>query len=135
MRTIGIYLIAIAIFCSCNSSKELTTESGLKYTILQKGDGPAIEDGKKIRAHCILALEDGTPVWNTREDDKVFEYVVGQMPMIAGWNEITFMMRKGDRYKVIIPPDLGYGAAGRLPAIPGNSTLVFDIEVLDVLEP
>jgi len=129
-------VIMVTIISSCASSGgEKKTSTGLKYTVLQEGNGPKVEDGKEIHSQCVLSLEDGKVVWDTRKDGKEFTFIKGKISLIPGFEEAIGMMREGDRYKVVIPPNLGYGSAGAGTDIPPNATLIFDIEVVKVSEP
>jgi len=122
----------LALLWSCNSN-QMTTESGLKYSIINKGDGPKAEDGKEIHTHCILSLEGGKEIWSTRGGE-TFNFVLGQTSLIPGFDETITLMQVGDRFEVTIPSELGYGERGAPPDIPPHATLIFDIEVMDVVD-
>jgi len=108
-----------------------TTASGLKYAIINKGDGPAVEANKVVTVHYSGYLQDGTLFDSSVERDEPIQFVVGQGQVIPGWDEGMMLLKKGDKAKFIIPPDLGYGEM-QLEKIPSNSTLIFDTEVVDV---
>ena len=108
-----------------------TTESGLEYKFLNKGEGPAPVAGNEVKTHCILKIGDSTVIWSTREDDKPFTFIFAQTELIPGFDETIAMMVLGDRIKVLIPPELGYGPNG-FGDIPANAYLSFDIELLEV---
>ena len=106
-----------------------TTASGLKYSILVAGkDGPHPKRGEKVKVHYTGWLTDGTKFDSSRDRGTPTEFTVGQV--IEGWNEALCMMTAGARWKLTIPPKLGYGEHGQGP-IPANATLVFDVELID----
>ena len=108
-----------------------TTASGLKYAIISQGEGPAVEAGKVVTVHYSGYLQDGTLFDSSIERDEPIQFVVGQGQVIPGWDEGMLLLKKGDKAKFIIPPQLGYGEM-QLEKIPSNSTLIFDTEIVDV---
>lgn len=116
------------------------TADGLYIIPIEKGNGPKVQDGKQVTVNYTGRLLDGTvfdssdPTSGFADAHDPISYVVGQQPMIRGWEEAVKTMRQGDKVRIIVPSDLGYGAYGGGP-IPPYATLVFDIEVLTVAEP
>lgn len=108
-----------------------TTASGVKYAVISDGDGPTIEAGKVITVHYSGYLQDGTLFDSSVERDEPIQFVVGQGQVIPGWDEGLQLLKKGDKARFIIPPQLGYGEMA-LEKIPANSTLIFDTEIVDV---
>ncbi len=109
----------------------VTTASGLKYSILQKGDGErAPKMGERVTVHYTGWLEDGTKFDSSRDNGKPFAFVLGVGQVIKGWDEGVALMTKGTRCKLTIPYDLAYGEDGRPPRIPAKATLIFDVELL-----
>lgn len=108
-----------------------TTASGLKYAIISQGAGPAVEAGKVVTVHYSGFLQDGTMFDSSVERDEPIMFVVGQGQVIPGWDEGMQLLKKGDKARFIIPPQLGYGEMV-LEKIPVNSTLIFDTEVIDI---
>ncbi len=108
----------------------VTTASGLRYTVLTPGapDGERPRVGDRVRVHYTGWLKDGTQFDSSRGGQPA-EFLLGRV--IGGWNEGVALMTKGARFKLTIPPALGYGAAGAPPTIPGDATLMFDVELLD----
>ncbi|MBU8891231.1 MAG: FKBP-type peptidyl-prolyl cis-trans isomerase [Bacteroidales bacterium] len=125
-----VYVISV----SAQSSDTITTESGLKYYIVEDGDGEKVQEGKEVTLHGIGTLENGEVFWETRESNSPFQFVTGKNNVIKGVEEGVSKMRVGDRWIFILPPEIAYGVKQRGP-IPPNSTLVFDYEVLDVSDP
>jgi len=108
-----------------------TTPSGLKYAIITQGEGPAVEAGKVVTVQYSGYLIDGTLFDSSVERDEPIQFVVGQGQVIPGWDEGMLLLKKGDKARFIIPPQLGYGDM-QLEKIPANSTLIFDTEIIDI---
>jgi FKBP-type peptidyl-prolyl cis-trans isomerase len=108
------------------------TDSGLKYEELDCGDGEEVERGDTVSVHYVGTLEDGTKFDSSRDRGEPFSFSVGAGQVIQGWDEGIPGIKVGGTRKLTIPPDLGYGKAGAPPAIPPNSTLIFEVEVLDI---
>ncbi|USR91506.1 FKBP-type peptidyl-prolyl cis-trans isomerase [Phormidium yuhuli AB48] len=109
-----------------------TTESGLKYEKLETGDGAQPQAGQTVMVHYTGMLEDGTVFDSSRERNRPFSFRIGVGQVIRGWDEGVGMMQVGDRWKLIIPPELGYGERGAGGVIPPNATLIFDVELLRI---
>ena len=112
-------------------SDEVVTASGLRYTDLKVGDGPRPRIGQTIRVNYVGWLEDGREIDNSSKRAGPAQFVLGPA-LIAGWNEALQTMRVGGKRRLIIPPNLAYGASGVPPNIPPNATLTFEVELLDV---
>lgn len=108
----------------------VTTESGLKYSVLQPGDGGSRPKmGERVKVHYTGWLPDGTLFDSSVVRGEPSEFQLGQV--IQGWNEALQLMSRGSRFKLTIPPELGYGARGSGPTIPPNATLIFEVQLLD----
>lgn len=110
----------------------ITTDSGLQYVVIAEGDGAQPQTGQRVFVHYVGTLEDGTKFDSSRDRGRPFDFTIGQGQVIKGWDEGVGMMKVGDRRKLIIPPDLGYGARGAGGVIPPNATLIFDVELLRI---
>jgi peptidylprolyl isomerase len=108
-----------------------STPSGLKYAIVSQGNGPAVELNKTVTVHYSGYLLNGTIFDSSVERDEPIMFVVGQGQVMPGWDEGMQLLKKGDKARFIIPPQLAYGEM-QLEKIPANSTLIFDTEVIDV---
>jgi peptidylprolyl isomerase len=108
-----------------------TTPSGLKYVIVKEGEGSFADSGKVVTVHYSGYLENGKKFDSSVERDEPFSFILGVGQVISGWDEGLKLMKKGSKAKLIIPPSLGYGELD-LDRIPPNSTLIFDVELLDV---
>ena len=117
---------------SDEDNKVVTTPSGLKYEVLKAGDGATPKTGQTVVVHYTGTLEDGTKFDSSRDRGQPFSFKLGVGQVIKGWDEGLSTMKVGDRRKLIIPPELGYGARGAGGVIPPNATLIFDVELLKV---
>ncbi len=110
----------------------VATGSGLQYVDLAPGSGPTIKSGDEVTVKYTGMFTDGR-VFDASEkhDPGTFTYVQSVTGLIQGWTEGTSTMKAGGKRKLIIPPNLGYGADGN-ETIPPNSTLIFLIEVISV---
>lgn len=106
------------------------TASGLRYEVITEGTGkmPAVTD--TVVVHYTGTLTDGTKFDSSRDRGEPISFPLNGV--IAGWTEGLQLMKEGARYKLYIPADLGYGAAGAGGAIPPNADLIFDVELLEV---
>jgi peptidylprolyl isomerase len=110
----------------------VTTASGLKYVDLAPGAGATIKTGDQVTVKYKGTFTDGTEFdGSEKHDPGTFDYVQGVTSLIPGWTEGTSTMKPCGKRKLIIPPNLGYGADGN-EVIPPNSTLIFEIEVVAV---
>ncbi|UCF21631.1 MAG: FKBP-type peptidyl-prolyl cis-trans isomerase [Gemmatimonadota bacterium] len=116
------------------SGDTITTSSGLKYLIIATGTGPAAEPGRNVRVHYTGWLTDGSKFDSSVDRGEPFEFPLGRGAVIRGWDEGVALMRVGEKRRLIIPPELAYGARGIPGAIPPNATLVFDVELLGVAQ-
>jgi FKBP-type peptidyl-prolyl cis-trans isomerase len=117
------------------TGSEITTGSGLKYVDEVVGTGESPSPGKIVSVHYTGWLENGTQFDSSRGLDRgqPLEFSIGVGRVIKGWDEGVMTMKVGGKRKLIIPPDLGYGATGAgRGRIPPNSTLIFEVELLGV---
>jgi FKBP-type peptidyl-prolyl cis-trans isomerase len=112
---------------------EVTMPDGLKYTDDQVGTGTEAQKGKTVSVHYTGWLLDGTKFDSSRDRNQPFSFPLGQGQVIKGWDEGVAGMKVGGKRTLVIPPELGYGARGAPGGvIPPNSTLKFEVELLDV---
>lgn len=108
------------------------TESGLRYQILQKGDGKKAEKGNQVSVHYKGQLADGTVFDSSYKRNSPLDFQVGVGQVIPGWDEGICLLNVGDKARLVIPSDLGYGLAGAGGVIPPGATLVFDVELIGI---
>lgn len=103
--------------------------SGLYYEIVQEGTGPSPKPTETVKVHYTGKLIDGSVFDSSVQRGEPAEFPLDQV--IAGWTEGIQKMKKGGKIKLYVPPQLAYGDDGR-PGIPPGSTLIFDVELLDI---
>ncbi len=111
--------------------KAITTPSGLKYVVVRKGHGDTPKPGTMLTVNYTGRLLDGTKFDSSVDRGRPFRFPVGMHRVIKGWDEAFLGMRKGEKRILIIPPRLAYGSRGAGRVIPPNSTLVFDVELIN----
>ena len=114
------------------STKVITTTTGLKYTELTEGTGPSPQKGQVVKVHYTGWLENGTKFDSSVDRGEPFEFTIGVGQVIQGWDEGVSTMKIGGKRKLTIPPELAYGSRGAGAVIPPNSPLVFDVELLGI---
>jgi peptidylprolyl isomerase len=105
---------------------------GLAYVDLKKGRGPTPKTGQTVTVNYTGKLMDGTVFDASSKHGGTFDFKIGEGQVIKGWDEGVATMRPGGTRKLIIPPDLGYGAQGAGGVIPPNATLVFVIDLIKI---
>ncbi len=118
-----------AAFLASNATQEgvQTTASGLQYKVIAEGTGAHPTASDTVTVNYVGTLVDGTE-FDSSGDPITFPL----NQVIAGWTEGLQLMSVGSTYMFYIPADLAYGAAGRPPVIPGNSVLIFQVDLLDI---
>lgn len=147
MRIIGLSIALVALsFVGCtskpktvtkpwaiNTTDTLTTESGLKYLVVQKSTNPVqAQKGKVVDVHYTGFLLDGKVFDSSVDRGEPFRFALGQNMVIPGWEEGIALMHVGDKFRFIIPSELGYGGDGAGKVIPPDATLIFDVELVGV---
>ena len=113
--------------------KEFTTPTGLKYIDEVIGTGRSPQTGDQVKVHYTGTLEDGTKFDSSRDRNQPFEFPLGIGRVIKGWDEGVATMKEGGKRKLIIPSELAYGSRN-MGSIPPNSILLFDVELIEVVE-
>jgi len=96
------------------------------------GKGAEAKQGSTVKVHYVGTLKNGTRFDSSRDRGEPFEFTIGKGGVIMGWDKGVPGMKVGGKRKLTIPHELGYGSAGQPPKIPGYSTLIFEIELLEV---
>ena len=126
---------ALAIPTATEAPKPSVTPDAAPSWIvdLTPGTGALASDGKKISVHYTLWLEkDMKRIESSHDKNKPKTFVLGAGQVLRGWDLGIDGMKVGGKRKLILPPQLGYGGAGAPPSSPGNATLIFEIELLEV---
>lgn len=141
-------LIALVVFFAINnkatnneevindSTSMQNKEEGLQVSVLLEGTGPASKKGDNVSVKYTGLLTDGT-VFDSNIDPKFkhvepFSFTIGAGQVIEGWDKGVEGMKVGEKRKLVIQPELGYGANGAGKQIPPNAVLVFDIELISI---
>ena len=127
------HLAAGTAFLEANKAKESVKvlPSGLQYKVIKEGTGNTPTADDKVKTHYRGTLIDGTEFDSSYKRNQPAEFPV--KGVIKGWTEALQLMKVGGKWELYIPADLAYGQRGR-PSIPPNSTLVFEIELLEIVK-
>ena len=113
------------------SGKPVTTASGLQYWDIKIGTGALAGTSKQVKVHYTGWLLNGKKFDSSLDAGRPIEFELGTGQVIKGWDQGILGMKVGEKRKLVIPPGMAYGPAGR-PGIPPNSTLLFDVEMLAI---
>ncbi len=120
----------ILLAALCAGCSKLTEPTGDLPTV-NANLGTVVKAGDEVEVHYTGTLTDGTKFDSSRDRNETFKFVLGAGQVIKGWDEGVAGMKVGEKKKLTVPPNLGYGAR-EMGKIPANSTLLFDIEVIGV---
>jgi peptidylprolyl isomerase len=112
--------------------KVVTTKSGLKYEDLKEGTGAEAKKGDTVEVHYTGTLTNGKKFDSSLDRGQPFSFKLGAGQVIKGWDEGVAGMKVGGKRKLMIPPELGYGARGAGGVIPPNAELIFEVELLKI---
>lgn len=120
-------------FLIANKAKEgvVTLESGLQYKVITKGEGPSPKLEDRVSVHYRGKLINGKEFDSSYKRNEPASFFV--RGVIPGWIEALQKMKKGSKWELYIPARLAYGPNGSPPNIPGHATLLFDVELLDII--
>jgi FKBP-type peptidyl-prolyl cis-trans isomerase len=112
--------------------KVVTTKSGLKYEDTKEGTGAEAKKGDTVEVHYTGTLTNGKKFDSSKDRNEPFSFKLGAGMVIKGWDEGVAGMKVGGTRKLMIPPELGYGARGAGNVIPPNAELIFEVELLKI---
>ncbi len=110
----------------------IKTESGLRYQIIQEGNGKKPNKGDMVSVHYKGQLFDGTVFDSSYKRKQPIDFAVGVGQVIAGWDEGILLLKVGDKARMVIPSELAYGSRGAGGVIPPNTPLIFDVELVAI---
>jgi len=110
----------------------VTLPSGMQYTVINSGKGKKATVNDIVLMHLVAKLTDGTEFENTYKNGQPAQLPVAQL--IPGWQEIIPLMKVGDKWEVVIPSHLAYGEEGYPDVIPPNATLIFEMELIEIMK-
>jgi FKBP-type peptidyl-prolyl cis-trans isomerase len=108
------------------------SNTGIRYIIETQGTGPLLMPGDMVMVHYTGKLLNGKIFDQNHDDKKPFTFRVDRGEVIVAWDQILQSMRPGDKWLLIIPPELAYGRKGEPPVVPSYATLVFEVEIIGV---
>lgn len=129
--TCAFLVLALGAACGDGMPEVMTTESGLQYEVLREGDGPRPTMADQIVVHYRGTLTDSTQFDASDESEPSTFYVNRLVP---GFSEAVQLMSAGSHFRVTIPPELAYGESGVGDLIGPNATLIFEIELVEIIE-
>lgn len=117
-----------------SAPRVVETASGLKVEITAEGSGPLPQSGQRVFVHYTGTLLDGTKFDSSHDHPggRPLSFVLGEGRVIKGWDEGIAMLKRGGKARLTVPPSLAYGSRAKGDDIPANSTLVFEVELVDV---
>lgn len=104
----------------------------LQIDDIKVGTGPEAKAGNTVTVHYVGTLTNGNKFDSSRDRNEGFTFKLGAGQVIEGWDKGVAGMKVGGLRKLTVPPEMGYGRMGYPPVIPPNSTLVFEVELLEV---
>lgn len=114
-------------------NKIIKLQGGLTFQDMKPGNGAEAKPGKKIQVYYEGRLKSNNKMFDSTKSGAGFKFTLGRGEVIKAWDLGIVGMKVGGKRRVTCPPGLAYGAKGNPPVIPGNSTLVFDVELKNVL--
>ena len=132
----GYFLLQKPVSNQPAEKKEIISENNeaktVKIETLQQGSGEAAKTGDLVTVHYTGTLENGTKFDSSVDRGTPFDFTLGQNRVIQGWELGVLGMKVGEKRKLTIPSELGYGSQGAGELIPPNATLIFEVELLKI---
>lgn len=134
---IALIVVALAYFVWPKTNQPAGVASsfniqGMNIEILKQGSGEGAKTGNSVTVHYTGTLENGTKFDSSVDRGEPFSLTLGENRVIQGWELGLLGMKTGEKRKLTIPPELGYGSRGAGSLIPPNSTLIFEVEMLGI---
>ena len=136
IKILSSILILTFLFLGCaliknNKGRTVYMDNGLSYEIIKQGKGAVAQNGNTVSVHYTGTLTDGSKFDSSVDRNRPFEFVLGVGQVIRGWDLGVEGMKIGEKRILNIPSELAYGARG-VGAIPPNSDLIFEVELLEI---
>ncbi|KAL0486822.1 peptidyl-prolyl cis-trans isomerase [Acrasis kona] len=125
----GVALYSTAKNVSAEEKISLTSDEGVVKTIITQGEGESPKNGSTVQVHYTGTFQNGQKFDSSKDRNKLFEFRLGAGQVIKGWDIGVASMKKGEKSVFVLRPEYAYGERGVPRAIPGNSTLVFEVEL------
>jgi len=132
LLVVGVYLILQKDNKGQEANNNIQDIQGMKIETLKEGTGEIAKNGDTVSVHYTGTLEDGTKFDSSVDRGTPFSFILGAGRVIQGWDLGVAGMKVGEKRKLTIPPELGYGASGAGDVIPPNVTLIFEVELLGI---
>ena len=139
IREAFIYMLFVIFLCipeMSNAQDRVTNSSGLSYIDTKMGNGAEAKPGQSVVVHytgwIYVDGSKGQKFDSSLDRNQPFSFPLGAKRVISGWDEGVAGMKIGGHRTLIIPPNLGYGAAGAGGVIPPNATLLFEVELIEI---
>ena len=132
LLVVGVYLILQKDNKGQDLNNNIQNIQGMKIETLKEGTGEIAKNGDTVSVHYTGTLEDGTKFDSSVDRGTPFSFILGAGRVIQGWDLGVAGMKVGEKRKLTIPPELGYGASGAGDVIPPNVTLIFEVELLGI---
>jgi FKBP-type peptidyl-prolyl cis-trans isomerase FkpA len=123
----------LAEYLEINNITTQPTESGIYFIENERGSGRQVRDGDIVTTHFVISTIDGPQLFSTYDNNEPIELEIGEMFDNEGITEALAMTRKGTKATVLIPSSMAYGPEGRGEMVPPYSTMLYEVEVVDVL--
>ena len=127
-------VVGLVTYTLVTREKIIKTPSGLGYVVLKEGSGPTPQKGQTVEVNYrgVTESHPDKEFDSSYKYGKPAEFQVGVGRLIKAWDEALLTMKTGEKRKLIVPPELGYGKTGNGPDIPPNSTLIFEVELVGI---
>lgn len=137
LAAVGILILAVIAFLAFQNALPPASTAEANDLVIEDlvvGSGPAAKVGDTVSVHYTGTLTDGQKFDSSRDRGEPLTFTIGVSSVIQGWHEGVVGMQQGGTRKLTIPPDMAYGDQGAGAVIPPGATLIFEIELLEILE-